>query len=141
MNGLRFDIMGRKKLISEVDILKAKSEIENGKSLREKAREMNIHPSSLSDRIKKINGQSILLKPDNNPTKPDSVKKLPDIITRHKEIKPDTKPEKKEIHLSISLLRGMHELILGKSDQHKNSRNQLLDIFINEFQRQKELIR
>lgn len=130
--------MGRKKLISEMDILKAKSEIENGKSLRTKAKEMNIHPSSLAERIKKINGQSTLLKPD---TKPDTLKVKP--ISKPDSIKrlPDTKPDKKEIYLSISLLRGLHELILQKSDQHKKTRIELLDTLINEFQRQKELIR
>jgi hypothetical protein len=126
--------MGRKKLISEMDILKAKSEIENGKSLRNKAKELNIHPSSLSERINKINNQTILLKPD---TKPDIKKEVKEIITRQPIIKPDTKPDNKEIHLSISLLRGLYELIFMKSDQHKNSRNQLLDIFIGEFERQK----
>jgi len=120
--------------LSESQVLEAKRRINNGEiSTRAMAKELSTHHSTLDERIKKLNGQSILSKPD---TKPDNNKKTRQLI-----IKPDTKPDIKEIHLSISLLRGLHELIIGKSEQHKNSRDQLLDIFINEFQRQKESIR
>ena len=130
--------MGRKKLISESDILKAKHEIQNGVSLRSKAKDLNIHPSSLADRIKKLNNQSSLLKPD---TKPDTLKvksKIkPDIVRR----KPDTKPDTFKKHLTISILRGLHELLLGYSDQHELNRKELLDVLIKEFEKQKESIK
>lgn len=142
--------MPRKKRISDSEILIAKEEISKGNSsLRNKAKELGMHPSSLSERIHKINNQIKITQLSKPNTKPDTSKvksiSKPDILDKilfTKETKPDTKPDiKRKKHLSISLLRGLHELLLGYSDQHKLNRKELLETLIKEFEKQKESIK
>ena len=116
--------MGRKKLISESQIIQAKREIENGKSLRTKANELGIHPSSLADRLKKIKNQSSLLKPD---TKPDIINIKPD--TKKKKTNdnptiPDTKPDSYISYINTDTLRAIHILLFSEST--RDSKDKLL---------------
>lgn len=62
----------------------------------------------------------------------------------------EEKPKKKPIedrtiekqpYVSLTFLWHMHEHIYGKSDGHKNSRDALLDKFIEELKKQKKIVR
>ena len=124
-------IIPRKRIISETQIIEAKREIQNGKSLRAKAQELGIHPSSLSDRLKKINYQSSILKPDTKPdiideilfkpiVKEEIIKSKPDSLN----IKPDTKPD---TYIKTDTLRAIHLLLFSESTR-ENKNNVLHNI-------------
>lgn len=60
--------------------------------------------------------------------------------------KPTMKPveritKEKAPYVSLTFLWHMHEHIYGKSDGHKNSRDALLDKFIEELKNQKKIVR
>ena len=123
--------MARGKIISESQVFEAKRQIESCEiSLRGKANELKIHPSSLSDRIKKLNTQSLLSKPD---TKPDI-----------KKVKQNRYKIKDHIKLSTMKLRGFYEDLtfnpkIGKGINHRGTRNNCINLIIQELIKQKEL--